>query len=501
MQGYSRFNFIQFATKVLYFTVLVFTGLCVQVAGLAYDNKLEQSVVRINSYANQYNYFAPWNAASQIGRAGSGFIVKGDLIVTNAHVVENSSYIDVGLSAQSDRYQAELVAIDKSCDLALLKVNSTEFWSKVSPVELSDELPLVRDKVTAVGFPIGGTTISYTEGIVSRIETRANMPRVENFLFIQIDAALNPGNSGGPTFSMDGKVVGVSAAGLLQSNNIGYIIPAMLVKHFIQDYLDGEYKGFPGLQIDCQNLLSKPARDELKMLPKQTGVMVYKIGDGTHKTGYGLKVGDVLLEVNGHDITNNGNVLGQGNIYFTHILNMAEKGDIASFKILRDGQEKMVNIKLDKSYGDDYLIPLPKDLDTPSYYIASNLIFQPATQQLVKSLLDEGFLGLADPVLLKLQSLKEQPEQQLVFLSKVLPSANTQGYSMDIRYTLVDKVNGKKINNLKDIVKAIKSNHKDVHIVELNIGAKVVVENLTEDEELASLRRFGIKFNASDDIR
>ncbi|KAK5817842.1 hypothetical protein PVK06_022770 [Gossypium arboreum] len=123
----------------------------------------------------------------------------------------------------------------------MLTVNDDEFWEVVSPVEFG-ELPALQDAVTVVGYPIGGDTISVTSGVVSGIEISSYVHRSAELLGLQIDAAINSGNSGGPAFNDKGNCVGIAFQSLKHEDaeNIGYVIPTPVIQHFIQDYEKNE---------------------------------------------------------------------------------------------------------------------------------------------------------------------------------------------------------------------------------------------------------------------
>ncbi|PWZ09539.1 hypothetical protein Zm00014a_031535 [Zea mays] len=128
---------------------------------------------------------------------------------------------------------------------AHLTVNDDEFWEGVSPIEFGT-LPVLQDAVTVVGYPIGRDTISVTSGVVSRIEILSYVHGSTELLGLQIDAAINSGNSGGPTFNDRGKCVGIAFQSLKHEDaeNICYVIPTPIITHFIEDYKkSGEYTG------------------------------------------------------------------------------------------------------------------------------------------------------------------------------------------------------------------------------------------------------------------
>jgi S1-C subfamily serine protease len=196
------------------------------------------SVVRIETAAVQPNYLRPWEMSSQTRMGGSGFVVDGDRILTNYHVVEDAVDIRLSKTGHFKRWSARVAAIGPDVDLATLEVieDADAFFSDLVPITWSDELASLRSRVTVRGYPLGGTGLSVTEGVISRIESKnyrlgptSNM-LPGTLLVIQIDAAINGGNSGGPAFDASDRVVGVAFQGIDNAQNIGYLIPASLAR-------------------------------------------------------------------------------------------------------------------------------------------------------------------------------------------------------------------------------------------------------------------------------
>ena len=145
------------------------------------------------------------------------------------------------------KYLAQIMAVGAECDIAMLRVDDADFWHGLQPVQFGG-LPQLQDAVTVIGYPIGGDTMSVSSGVVSRIEVTPYVHGAADLLGIQIDAAINAGNSGGPAFSECGHCVGIAFQSLKQEDveNVGYIIPTPIIEHFITDYeRNGRYTGFP----------------------------------------------------------------------------------------------------------------------------------------------------------------------------------------------------------------------------------------------------------------
>ena len=181
---------------------------------------VESSVVKIFSTIRAPDVSRPWAKASPAEATGSGVVVEGKRILTNAHVVLYASQVQVQAHQAGDKISATVVAIAPGIDLALLKLDDESFFDQHPPLARLAALPDVKDAVMAYGYPTGGSNLSITKGIVSRIEfTSYNFP--VSGLRIQIDAAINPGNSGGPAVVGD-KMIGLAFSTLGGAQNIGY---------------------------------------------------------------------------------------------------------------------------------------------------------------------------------------------------------------------------------------------------------------------------------------
>lgn len=193
------------------------------------------------------NFSLPWQRKRQYSSSSSGFVISGKRVLTNAHSVEHYTQVKLKKRGSDTKYLAIVLAIGTECDIAMLTIDDNEFWQGMSPVEFGD-LPTLQDAVTVMGYPIGEDTISVTSGVVSRIEILSYVHGSTELLGLQIDAAINSGNSGGPVFNGKGNCVGIAFQSLKHEDveNIGCVIPTPVITHFIQDYeKNNRYTGFP----------------------------------------------------------------------------------------------------------------------------------------------------------------------------------------------------------------------------------------------------------------
>jgi S1-C subfamily serine protease len=160
-------------------------------------------------------------------------------------------------------------------DLAVLQLDDPSFFDTHPPVARASKLPQIKDPVLAYGFPTGGSSLSITKGIVSRIEFASYNYPVSG-LRIQIDAAINPGNSGGPAIAGD-KMIGLAFSRLGgDSQNIGYIIPNEEVDLFLKDVAGGHYVGKASMHDDLQTLENPALREYLKLDKSVEGMVVHR---------------------------------------------------------------------------------------------------------------------------------------------------------------------------------------------------------------------------------
>ena len=225
---------------------------------------------------------------------GSGFIIdeKG-IVVTNNHVIQGAEDIVVRVNGDKE-FKAKVLGADPGMDIAVLQIETDE---KFIPVKFGDsDKARIGDWVIAIGNPFGfGGTV--TSGIISARNRSIGLSRYEDF--IQTDASINQGNSGGPLFNMDGDVIGINTAILGPSGNIGigFSIPSNNAKRVISQLIEfGETKrGWLGVRI--QYVTNEIA--EVEKLDKPRGALVASVADGSPSDDAGIKPGDIILEFDG----------------------------------------------------------------------------------------------------------------------------------------------------------------------------------------------------------
>ncbi|MEA3485313.1 MAG: trypsin-like peptidase domain-containing protein [Candidatus Aerophobetes bacterium] len=447
----------------------------------SYAQGVKEAVVKIYTVYNRHNYYDPWQMYGQGMRSGSGCIIDGKRILTNAHVVGDQTFIQVKRAGQAKKYTASVKMVAHECDLAILGVKDDSFFSEVEPLKIGD-LPRVRDGVAVYGFPQGGDELCITEGVVSRVEHHWYVHSQEYLLTCQIDASINPGSSGGPVVK-DDKIVGVAfQAG--SGENIGYMVSVPIIEHFMKDIEDDKYDGIPGIGISWQEMENPDIRKRYKMSEEQTGILVNKIYPGSPAEGM-LKSEDIILSIDGKGIENDGTIeFRKGErTSFRYIVQNKYIGDIVELQILRNGELKNVPIELTKTPEAFRLVSNEQYDVPPVYYILGGLVFEPLTLNFLKTSWGASWYSDAPRNLVDYYLRGEPTENQkeVIILVKVLADEVNVGYH-NRRWEVVSEVNGKKIKDMRDLVDAFESNKDKYHIIVNDKGYRIILDRAKVEE-------------------
>ena len=415
------------------------------------NGPVQKSLVRITATSVEPDYRAPWNAGGLQRGVGAGFVISGNRILTNAHVVANNRYLTVERDGDPNKYPATVQFIANDCDLALITVSAPDFFKNMVPLKFGG-IPALESTVSAYGYPIGGERMSVTTGIVSRIDFQLyTHSSVDQHLTIQISAQINPGNSGGPVME-DGKVVGVAFQGYSGdvAQGVAYMIPTPVITRFLKDISHGHYDEYPDLAITYAKLQNPAQRRFLGLKDDDRGVLVSSVVAAGPSDGI-LRQGDVLLAIDGHPIASDANVEIEGErAQFEEVVERKFKGDSVKFDILRDKQPMTVTINLYKPW--PYSVQGHSYDVRPRYLLYGGLLFQPLSLDMLEAyrLTDLRLRHFFEYFILE-QIYLQHPD--VIVLSNILPDPiNT--YLAPYRGGIVDEVNGKKIRTLDELANA-----------------------------------------------
>jgi len=420
------------------------------------DEAVKEAAVKIFTVYNEYDYYRPWQMRGKMSKTGSGCIIEGKRILTNAHVVADQTFIQVKRAGQAEKFIARVEYVGHECDLAVLRVADDRFFEHTTPIKVGT-LPLIRDKVAVYGFPRGGTKIAITEGVVSRIENQYFSHSQANLLACQIDAPINSGSSGGPVIS-EGKIAGVafqSASG----ENIGYMVPAPVVKHFLTDISDGAFDGFPTLGISFQKMENPDIRNKYAMSAHHSGVLVSMVHPESPLKGV-VSRGDIILSIESFDIANDATISFRKNdrTFFEYAVQDLQIGDTGTMTLLRDSKEHSVSFANTLSVSDGHLVPRQQFDTPPRYFITGGFVFVPLTRNFLTTWGPRSWVRKAPKHLVHHYfSEPDTSRDEIIILAQILSDEVNVGYD-DFVFSVINEVNGVKIRNLDDLITAVDSN-------------------------------------------
>ncbi|MGV3581613.1 MAG: DegQ family serine endoprotease [Methylophilus sp.] len=365
---------------------------------------------------------------------GSGFIVKADgVILTNAHVVENADEVTVKLNDNRE-YKAKVIGVDKLSDVAVLKIDA----KNLPTVKIGNpQSAKVGEWVVAIGSPFGFEN-TITAGIISA-KSRA-LPD-ENFVpFLQTDVAVNPGNSGGPLFNLNGEVIGINSQIYSQSGGyqgLSFSIPIDVAMNVEHQLLDKGKVSRGQLGIAIQSINQELASSFGLFTPHGALVSAVKKGSPADKSG--VAPGDVILKFNGKDINNASDL--------PPLVAELSPGTASKIEVWRNHKSKVLNVKLDELIN-------PEDKPTHMMEPSNNKI------------------GLTVRPLSELEAIKAEVDQGLVVENVNRGPAEKAGIKPG---DILLAVNGEKIKSVEQFKTYLDKNQKYLAILVLRGDSKLFI--------------------------
>ncbi len=498
-----KFNFFQWAGKILLASVIF--GYC-SVASLSADtgngdmDTASHAVVKIQTTFFEYSYKNPWQQPRLNSAGGTGFIIEGNRILTNAHVVSLANTIRVQRPGQRSDFEAEVAFIAHDSDLAILTVKDDNFFDGSKPLHIGNT-PELNTPVVVVGFPIGGDRISITRGIVSRKDVDAySHSSIDYHLTVQVDAAINPGNSGGPALQ-DGKVIGIAFQVYTRGENLGYLIPPPVVNRFLNDIKDGTYDGyieFGTLDMPTVNpVMKKYLGLDTPEFGDNSGVFVYRVVPDSSAFGH-IQPGDILLSLNGYKISEMGDVdYGGHMVAYTEIVDNMANGTEVEAIVWRKGKKESLRFALKKT---EVISFQRKNYDTPpEYYMLGGFLFQPMNADLMSAY--SGDWGSANRAEIFYRynyflrhAIYKTTSRDIVLTRRLSDPVNLYASSYENR--IVESVNGKHVRDFAGFVDAIKSvldkePYLIIEFIDMPLPLVLSTKDVVQSNE-AIMKRYGI---------
>jgi S1-C subfamily serine protease len=481
--------------------VLLGPGLAAAAAEQSKEEAIRDSVVKIYSSLRPPDLIKPWQKQTPQEATGTGIVIEGKRILTNAHVVSYASQVFVEPNQSGEKLAATVEFAAPGIDLAVLKLEDESFFDKRPPLPRAEKLPEIKESVTVYGYPTGGSSLSITKGIVSRIEFVGYGAHTQG-LRIQIDAAVNPGNSGGPAM-VDDRMIGLTFSGVRGADNIGYIIPTEEVDLFLQNIADGKYEFKPMMGGQLQTLENEALRAKLGFQKKSVGVVVHE--PESTDPGSPLKKWDVITKIGDHDVDNvfMAKVRDGLRVDFKYFIQKLAKDGKVPMTIVRDGKEQVVEVPVTVK-ADELLQSLRGRY--PSYFIYGPLVFSVASAEF-SGAIDQrsaAFLGaIGNPMVTRRGEKMAFPGEELVIISSpMFPHRIGKGYGNPMAKVVKD-VNGTKIKSLKHLVETLRdSKEKYITLTFDDRNSETIVfdrlETLRATDEILSDN--SVRQQASEDI-
>ncbi|HEY2590393.1 MAG TPA: trypsin-like peptidase domain-containing protein [Steroidobacteraceae bacterium] len=475
-----------------------------EASGATAPESVDNAVVKIFATMRYPDPFRPWAKQTPHDVTASGVVIEGHRILTNAHAVLYASDIQVQATEGGDKVSATVAAVGPGIDLAVLKLDDQAFFAKHVPVARANVLPQIKDPVLVYGFPEGGSTLSITKGIVSRIEF-VPYSLDTAWLRIQIDAAINPGNSGGPAIA-DGKMMGLAFSRLGgDSQNIGYIIPSEEIELFLKDVADGRYDGKPGMYDELQTLENPALRAFLKLDKSVSGIVVHH--PTRRDADYPLKEWDVITRIGSTPIDDQGMVSVDSGLRlsFRYFLQKVARDGKVPLTIIRDGRTLQVNLPVGTRR--PMLIP-ELEGEYPSYFIYGPIVFSRATTAMLGAINNNAqalsaLSSAGNPLVTRRLDPPDAEHQELVVISSPLfPDKLGEGYGNPV-WSVVSSVNGTPVRSLAHLVALLRDVKSDNVVFEfVGRGGEALV--LPRKETLAATDRIltdnGVRAQGSADM-
>lgn len=415
------------------------------------QEKIKDTVVQIFSHVAEIDLLQPYKTPSQYTASGSGFFINEDgYLITNAHVINQAKAVWIQIPSLGRRIlDVNVIGISPDRDLALLKLSEESFAVVKQELGAIPHLPLGdsdsvhrADEVMALGYPLGQQSLKSTTGVISGRESH----------FIQMSAAINPGSSGGPLLNVSGEVVGINCAGMVEAQNVGYLIPVNDLKIILPDMYKIALLRKPFLGVLYNN-----ATDELTEFlgnPQPGGCYVVDIIKKSTLERAGVKQGDMIYSINGHKIDVYGEMSvpwSEDKISIMDYVSRLSIGDKINLVVYRNGKEHTFTTEFSH-----VSLPAVREIypgyEDVDYEIVAGMVIMELTLNHVRILLKKGIPGLS-----KYTEMKNQAEPALI-VTHIFPTSQIyRARTLQIGAT-VNEVNGVDVHTLHELRDTLRKN-------------------------------------------
>lgn len=426
------------------------------------EEATRNAVVQIFSHIAEYNFLQPYSTPQQGTVSGSGFFINEQgYILTNMHVVDQAVGVYIQMPVMGKRLmKAAIIGICPDRDFALLKVSKLDCQAIIAELgtipflALGNSDDIVRtDEVFAVGYPLGQDSLKITKGILSGGQHVHQMRQY----FLQIDAAINPGSSGGPLVDHDGFVVGVNTAGI-EANSVGYAIPVNEIKIVLADLL-------------TQKIVRKPILGAFTIKgdehltaylgnPLPGGAYIVELLKDGPLALAGIQVGDMIYEVNGHHVDVYGELRvqeGRDKISLFDYVTQFAIGSTLHFVVYRHGEKMEFSFPLTsrKPHGIERRFPWHETLD---FEVFAGMVIMPLTLNHVRGMQEQmpGLLRFALPTAMA---------EEVLLISHIFSDSIVASRRVLMPGFTLREVNGQEVKTMNDFRNAVQKSLETGRVV------------------------------------
>lgn len=376
--------------------------------------------------------------------AGTGIIISGNRILTNAHVVSNSNYLKVKHFNSSKFYKADVQYLGFDCDLAILKVEEEEFFNGVEPLEISESSPALGSNLLILGYPGGDENITLENGNVSRVErVRYSFTGLDYRKAIRVNANIIPGYSGGPAIQ-SGKVAGIAFQISQSQGNVAYLIPPEIIIHFLKDIEDGTYHGFPFPGFSFQSGHSASLKSYLKIPEGLNGILINTVYPDSSFSDL-LQPEDFVYKIDQSYLNREGEIMDTIGGFIADLIEEKFIGDPVKIFFYRNGK----NHKIEGTLKRVPTLDLYRQQNKNPSFLSGGFLFQPVNRALV------GGDSRLESSLRYHYSYYIQDElyrftDRDILLSGIYPDPLNSKYS-GYRYKILESINDRTPSDLEDL--------------------------------------------------
>ena len=425
-------------------------------------------LLRVGVTAQAHDFSRPWSKRAPVPRRSLGVVLRGGLVLVTGECVANANYIELETPDGERKEPAVVLCVDYESNLALLKPESASFLKHLPGLDLVG--PRIGDSLSVLQLEANGQVQTSTGKVTTAEVTRYPVDE-SSFLVCRLSVPLQmrDGMLSIPVLK------GGGLTGLMLRYDPGSslmdFIPAPVIAHFLKDFREGKYEGFPRMGCAFAPTRDPQLRRYLGLNGNNGGVLITQVlADGPAEKA-GLSSGDVLLEIAGKSIDSNGNYEDEdfGRISLSHLVSTRHyEGQKVKARIWRGGESLQVEVPVARRKPEHYLSE-PYVIDrAPRYYVLGGLVLQELSRQFLREFGSDWQRKAPLELVHMDRTQSEQsthPRKRAVVLTRVLPSNVTVGYE-ELRNLLVTSINGMPLESLDDIPKALEKASNGLHQIE-----------------------------------